>query len=108
MYDENSVQQRPGYEVGTKETFNERLQKYRVDFRLMLNSRSDRPKPCWINANGIESFTLNTILKDCDGNVSHFKSQLRVFKLVNNDKNHEHDLKFVSNIRFLINSLFSS
>ncbi|GME83522.1 unnamed protein product [Ambrosiozyma monospora] len=97
MYDEHSVQQNPGYEAGTRESFNERLQKSRKDLKSMLNSRPDWSNLRWINANGIESFTLKMILQDCDVNVSHFKSQLRVSRLANNDKNHERDLTFVSN-----------
>ncbi|GMG19606.1 unnamed protein product [Ambrosiozyma monospora] len=99
MYNEyfEICHKKSGYEVGTKESFNERLQKSRKDLNLMLKSRPEWSKFRWINVNGIEDFSLKMVLKDCDVNVSHFKSQLRVSRLANNDKTHQHDLTFVSN-----------
>ncbi|GMG19605.1 unnamed protein product [Ambrosiozyma monospora] len=99
MYNEDFeiCRQKPGYEIGKEESFNERLQKSRKDLNLMLKPRPEWSKFRWINVNGIEDFSLKMVLKDCDVNVSHFKSQLRVSRLANNDKSHQHDLTFVSN-----------
>ncbi|GMG19607.1 unnamed protein product [Ambrosiozyma monospora] len=73
------------FKLGTKSKFRERLVKSRIQLENMLDTRPDWSEIRWINVDGLEKFSLRSILQKCGVDIGHLDTQLDISRLSPDD-----------------------